>query len=264
MEIAANRTAKEYSRYGSTVHKQVYIYGGLDRGPTEFNRAFGMAWGIGGWLLTPFLQKIGPKAIDDHGLEVGRWRGTNDASGWVELQDWATVLGRGLAQHLLARQELVSEVNLRWTAMVRVRARRSDKSDRLDARAVALFVRQEAPDLAGVGPEDETVALDLLTTEREAAVREATRLRNQLHALLQQLDPHYRQIVPSMKTRSGLERLKSFEAAADAGIAQQARAASVRRLLLRLELALAQVEELSKQRGALTAPASLHSPRSAA
>jgi NADPH:quinone reductase len=62
MEIAANRSATEYSRYGSTVHKQVYIYGGLDRGPTEFNRAFGMAWGIGGWLLTPFLQKIGPDA----------------------------------------------------------------------------------------------------------------------------------------------------------------------------------------------------------
>jgi NADPH2:quinone reductase len=59
METAAVRSAKEYSRYGSTVHKQVYIYGGLDRGPTEFNRAFGMAWGIGGWLLTPFLQKIG-------------------------------------------------------------------------------------------------------------------------------------------------------------------------------------------------------------
>ena len=62
MEIAANRTAKEYSRYGSTVHKQVYIYGGLDRSPTTFTRAFGMAWGIGGWLLTPFLQKIGFEA----------------------------------------------------------------------------------------------------------------------------------------------------------------------------------------------------------
>jgi NADPH2:quinone reductase len=62
MEVAANRTATEYNRYGSTVHKQVYIYGGLDRGPTEFNRAFGMAWGIGGWLLTPFLMKIGPAA----------------------------------------------------------------------------------------------------------------------------------------------------------------------------------------------------------
>ncbi len=62
MEIAANRTASEYSRYGSTTHKQVYIYGGLDPGPTEFNRAFGTAWGIGGWLLTPFLQKAGPEA----------------------------------------------------------------------------------------------------------------------------------------------------------------------------------------------------------
>lgn len=62
MEIAANRSAKEYSRYGSTVHKQVYMYGGLDRSPTEFTRNFGAAWGIGGWLLTPFLQKIGFEA----------------------------------------------------------------------------------------------------------------------------------------------------------------------------------------------------------
>src|SRR5580698_7602665 len=59
MEIAANKTAKVYSRYGSSVHKQVYIYGGLDTRPTELNRAFGMAWGIGGWLLTSFLQKVG-------------------------------------------------------------------------------------------------------------------------------------------------------------------------------------------------------------
>jgi len=59
MEAAINKTAKVYSRYGSSVHKQVYIYGGLDLRPTEFNRAFGMAWGVGGWLLTPFLLKIG-------------------------------------------------------------------------------------------------------------------------------------------------------------------------------------------------------------
>ena len=60
MEIAINKTAKEYSRYGSNVHKQVYMYGGLDTGPVELNRTFGMAWGVGGWLLFPFLQKIGP------------------------------------------------------------------------------------------------------------------------------------------------------------------------------------------------------------
>ena len=59
MEVAVNKTAKVYSRYGSSVHKQVYIYGMLDPGPTELYRTFGMAWGIGGWLLFPFLMKIG-------------------------------------------------------------------------------------------------------------------------------------------------------------------------------------------------------------
>lgn len=59
MEAAANRTAGAYSRYGSTTHKQVYIYGGLDTGPTIINRTFGMYWGVGGWLLTGFLLKIG-------------------------------------------------------------------------------------------------------------------------------------------------------------------------------------------------------------
>lgn len=59
MEAAINRTAKEYSRYGSNTHKQVYIYGGLDRGPTEVVRNFGMTWGMGGWLLFPFLQRLG-------------------------------------------------------------------------------------------------------------------------------------------------------------------------------------------------------------
>jgi len=64
MEAAINRSAKEYSRYGSSTHKQLYIHGGLDLSPTELSRSFGMAWGIGGWLLFPFLQKIGPAAAD--------------------------------------------------------------------------------------------------------------------------------------------------------------------------------------------------------
>jgi NADPH:quinone reductase-like Zn-dependent oxidoreductase len=60
MEAAINKTAKAYSRYGSSVHKQVYVYGSLDPRPIELNRGFGMAWGVGGWLLFPFLMKIGP------------------------------------------------------------------------------------------------------------------------------------------------------------------------------------------------------------
>ena len=59
MEVAANKTAKEYSRYGSDTYKQVYIYGGLDPSPTILKRAFGMSWGLGGWLLTPMIGKIG-------------------------------------------------------------------------------------------------------------------------------------------------------------------------------------------------------------
>ncbi|MEX1032472.1 MAG: zinc-binding dehydrogenase [Cellvibrionaceae bacterium] len=59
MEIAATKNAPEYSRYGSSVHKQVYIYGGLDRGPTVLNRSYGMAWSVGGWLLTPFIGRMG-------------------------------------------------------------------------------------------------------------------------------------------------------------------------------------------------------------
>ena len=61
MEAALSKTATEYSRYGTTVHKQVYIYGGLDTGPTEIIRNVGMYWSVGAWLLFPFLQKIGPQ-----------------------------------------------------------------------------------------------------------------------------------------------------------------------------------------------------------
>lgn len=63
MEQVAKSAATEYSRYGSTVRKQVYIYGSLDTGPTILTRDFGMAWGVGGWLLTPFLQGAGAETV---------------------------------------------------------------------------------------------------------------------------------------------------------------------------------------------------------
>ncbi|MDH5673223.1 MAG: zinc-binding dehydrogenase [Myxococcales bacterium] len=64
MEAAQNAKAQGYSRYGSSVHKQVYIYGGLDRSPTVLKRSYGMAWGVGGWLLTPLLQKLGAEGAE--------------------------------------------------------------------------------------------------------------------------------------------------------------------------------------------------------
>ena len=63
MELAASRNLRSYSRYGSTVHKQVYLYGGLDPRPTELVRDYGMAWGIGGWLVMNFMQKVGAASV---------------------------------------------------------------------------------------------------------------------------------------------------------------------------------------------------------
>ena len=61
MEAAAARTPGAYSIYGSIKHKQVYLYGGLDTSPTVLNRGYGMAWGVGGWLLPNFLARVGPE-----------------------------------------------------------------------------------------------------------------------------------------------------------------------------------------------------------
>jgi NADPH2:quinone reductase len=82
MEAAVNRTAKEYSRYGSATHKQVYLYGSLDPSPTEFARNFGMAWGMGGWLVFPYLQKIGAAATESLKDRVAREIKTTFASSY--------------------------------------------------------------------------------------------------------------------------------------------------------------------------------------
>ncbi|MEO7206851.1 MAG: zinc-binding dehydrogenase [Steroidobacteraceae bacterium] len=65
MEAAVNRGVSVYSRYGSTAHKQVYLYGSLDMSPAVLSRNYGMAWGVGGWLLTPYIEKIGPLAFQE-------------------------------------------------------------------------------------------------------------------------------------------------------------------------------------------------------
>ncbi|MET0402999.1 MAG: zinc-binding dehydrogenase [Cystobacter sp.] len=72
MEAAILRTGGEYSRYGSNTHKQVYLYGALDPAPTELTRGFGLAWGLGGWLLFPHLRKIGQEAASALKARVAR------------------------------------------------------------------------------------------------------------------------------------------------------------------------------------------------
>ena len=92
MEEAANSTATEYSRYGSAVHKQVYIYGGLDTSPTILTRNFGMAWGIGGWLLTPFLQNAGAETITRLRARVAAELTTSFASSYTREVSLAGML----------------------------------------------------------------------------------------------------------------------------------------------------------------------------
>jgi NADPH2:quinone reductase len=92
MEAALNRSAKEYSRYGSTTHKQVYLYGGLDTGPTELVRNFGMSWGMGGWLLFPFLQRIGADAAQALKARVAAGLKTTFASHYTRTVSLANAL----------------------------------------------------------------------------------------------------------------------------------------------------------------------------
>jgi len=84
MEIAANKTAKEYSRYGSDTYKQVYIYGGLDQSPTILKRSFGMSWGLGGWLLTPMIGRIGMERFQQMRERVAAEITTTFASNYVQ------------------------------------------------------------------------------------------------------------------------------------------------------------------------------------
>ena len=80
MESVALRGVSEYDRYGSQVYKQVYIYGGLDTGPTVLSRNFGFAWGLGGWLLPHFLQRVGREKVAALRARVAREITTTFAS----------------------------------------------------------------------------------------------------------------------------------------------------------------------------------------
>ncbi len=199
-------------------------------------------------------------ALDDSGRELAHWRGPNSVAGWEQIlrwaQDWHSELqwgiegawgyGRGLAQFLVDSGQRVYEVNARWTALGRKRARKSDKTDLLDARAIAQMVRQEEEGLPAIQQEDQTTLLDMMTTEREQALAEATRLRNRIHALLLHLDPQYPKVLKDLKSKKSLNFLENYPIP-DRNPVQQERALSVRRLAQRLRLALDQADELARR-----------------
>lgn len=190
----------------------------------------------------------------------GTWCGPNNRTGWEEMLQWACSLakerqwgiegawnyGRGLAQYLVDAGEKVFDINPRWTAEQRRSARKVDKSDTRDAHAIAKIVQQEQAVLSPVQAEDESATLELLVTEREATIAEATRLRNQLHQMLLQLDPDYKQHLPTLTSKAGVIRLLEYTTTNASSLDQQ-RAAAVRRLAQRLQLATEQASALASE-----------------
>jgi transposase len=202
-------------------------------------------------------------ALDSTGRELAPWRGAHTATGWGALQQWAAHLGaprqwgsegawnygRGLAHDLRAAGAQVYEINPRWTAEGRRRARRPGKSAALDASAVARVGRRAASARPQVTTEDETALLALLVTARASAVAAVPRRRNQLHQQLRHLDPEDQVHLPRLRTTAGLAALAQYAATAVGTPSSlvQARAAAVRRLAQRLKRALQPAEELAAQ-----------------
>jgi transposase len=181
---------------------------------------------------------------------AGHWRSGGGPTARRAGRQWgiegAGHYGRGLAQALLTTGETVYDINPRWTAVTRRSARVPGKNDRLDAQAVALYLWREAERLPTLRAEDETVLLDLLVEEREAALAEATRLRNQLHAQLLQLDPQYKEHLPALTSTAGIGALLTYTPPGTGPLPAQ-RAAMVQRLAQRLHLAVHQATELQAQ-----------------
>jgi NADPH:quinone reductase-like Zn-dependent oxidoreductase len=92
MEAAANANATSYNRYGSSTHKQLYTYGRLNTEPTILTRNYGSMWGVGGWLLTPFLQKIGRADVNRLRARVAAEVKTTFASKYTKTVSLADVL----------------------------------------------------------------------------------------------------------------------------------------------------------------------------
>lgn len=104
MEAAAARTPGGYSIYGSIKHKQVYLYGGLDTSATVLNRGYGMAWGVGGWLLPNFLAKAGMEVAARLRTRVANELKTNFASHYSDEISLSEALQAGTVQRYVMKQ----------------------------------------------------------------------------------------------------------------------------------------------------------------
>jgi transposase len=195
-------------------------------------------------------------AIDERGI-VGERRIANSAAAWADLRGWAQqwperiwavegawYLGRGLAQYLAGQGERVHEVSGRVTARRRGGMVRRGKSDRLDAHAVAVVLREDAERLPRVVAEDEdTAAVQLWSRTQAELTKDMTRLVNRLHDLLLVCDPEYKTKLPALTTKAGIAAARAYVAPAQGTLARE-RERVIRQTAEQLALLDAQDREL--------------------
>jgi transposase len=199
-------------------------------------------------------------AIDAQGYELSTIRVANTPAGWQKLLAWGEQhapaacwglegsgqYGHGLAQLLLAHGSTVMEVNPRLTATMRRGSRQRSKTDRTDALAVARVVAQEQDALPAVQTDDATAVLAVLVAARDAAVGDATALRNQVHPHLVVLAPLRAEPWPDLTTRKGVATLVELSLATTTAL-QAASLLLVRQLATRLLSALEQADQLKTE-----------------
>src|SRR3954454_1169601 len=159
-------------------------------------------------------------ALDDEGRQLGTRTIPNTPDGWAEALAWARgkqqqhrrwgienggALGKGFAQFLLAQGEAdVREVSPQRTAQYRRRGRTQDKTDQADALAIARLLLAEGAHLPTIQRDDGSTALRLLSDHRDNLLVDRTRLINQLHAQMLQIDPDYQARSGALTARRGL------------------------------------------------------------
>jgi transposase len=190
-------------------------------------------------------------ALDARGQMCGSQSVANTPAGWAAALQWARErapdcawgvensgsLGKGFAQFLLTSGETaVHEIVPHRTAQYRKRGRSQDKTDHADALAMARLLQAESEHLPRVERDDASTELRLLSDHRDNLVAERTRLVNQLHAQMLQLNPCYAEHSGTLTSRKGIRYCHALDLPDADGIGR-ARLLIVRQLteqLLRL------------------------------
>ena len=163
-------------------------------------------------------------AINQVGQFLDQITIANDPHGFQGAYRWACDLGPdrtwgiensghfawAFAQYLLSQGEALFEVSPHLTGRKRNRSHDAPKSDPNDALAVARIVLQDGDKLHPVKQEDETTKVKLLVEQRGNLVSERTRLLNQLHAHLTDIEPHYKKEISKLNQVEVLNRYKTY------------------------------------------------------